>query len=78
MLVVERKYFAYAIEIQLYCIQERMTCISVKTIGIHIYVKNLYSTGERLKKNTLHYRDQRKINPASIDVTQTIIIIINV
>lgn len=53
MLVVERKYFAYAIEIQLYCIQERMTCISVKTIGIHIYVKNLYSTGERLKKKHL-------------------------
>lgn len=59
MLVVERKYFAYAIEIQLYCIQERMTCINVKKIGIHIYVKNLYSTGERLKKKTPYITEIR-------------------
>lgn len=54
----ERKSFTSAMEIQLHC-QERMACVSVKTTDVYIYyVKNLYSTDERLKKEK-HFTLQR-------------------
>lgn len=54
----ERKSFTSAMEIQLHC-QERMACVSVKTTDVYIYyVKNLYSTDERLKKKK-HFTLQR-------------------
>lgn len=56
----ERKSFTSAMEIQLHC-QERMACVSVKTTDVYIYyVKNLYSTDERLKKKkTLHITETK-------------------